>query len=79
MGCLIQLTYTKKASEKEFNPFFLKHSHFFANCRIQSVEKDEQDRFVVTVYIVHHHNAASKYMQEHLNLEVRLERTHIIS
>jgi len=79
MGCLIQLTYTKKASEKEYGPFFLKHTWFFANCTMQSVKKNESGQYVVQVYIVHHQNSASKYMVEVLNHERRLEETRIIS
>ena len=79
MGCLIQLTYTKKASAKGYVPFFMKHSWFFANCIVQSVEQNAQNKYIVKIYVVHHHNAASKYMREVLDLELRLERTKIIS
>ncbi len=80
MGCLIQITYTKKASEKDYDPFFLRlHEKFFSNSVVQSVDKDDCKRYVVRVYVAYHHNSASKYIHNRLSLEKRLYNVRIIS
>ena len=78
MGCLIDVIYTKKASEKPSLFFLMKYKTAFKGANILWA-KDVEGRYTVRIYLQGGENYVSKICRELLEPEPRIDKVRMIS